>query len=45
VAGIVGGAVCAFAFGVIMDASVDDIIDDIHWTMDKLGCSCAIYCD
>jgi RHS repeat-associated protein len=45
ICGIVGGAVCAFVFGLLTDASVDDIIDDINSVMDDLQCSCAIYCD
>jgi hypothetical protein len=42
--GIVAAFICGTAVGLLIDASVQDVIDDIHHTMDRLGCSCAIYC-
>lgn len=42
--GIVAAFICGTAVGLLIDASVQDVVDDIHYTMDKLGCSCAIYC-
>jgi hypothetical protein len=42
--GIAGGLICSIAFGLLTRTSLEEVINDIHWTMDKLGCSCAIYC-
>ena len=42
--GVIGGGICGIYFGWLIDASLEDVIDDIHWTMDVLKCSCAIYC-
>ncbi|MBU7010470.1 MAG: RHS repeat protein, partial [Theionarchaea archaeon] len=42
---IIGGLACSLVFGFLYDASMEDVINDIHWAMDELGCSCAIYCE
>ncbi|KYK33264.1 MAG: hypothetical protein AYK19_14050 [Theionarchaea archaeon DG-70-1] len=39
-----GGAICGIIFGILTDASVDDIVRDIEWTMKQLNCGCAAYC-
>ncbi len=40
----IGGLICGTGFGLLTRASLEDIINDIHWSMKELKCSCAIYC-
>ncbi len=39
-----GALICGLYFGLLTDATVEDLIDDINHTLIDLDCACAVYC-